>query len=213
MEFTTVDGKKFTDYNEAKAHEAKIAQAKAKAEEEKKLQQQKDEYMTDVTENMNFCVVDFNMEVMNSPSEKVIFAIVTDNPVSKAEFATLANAYVEECCGRHYIVDTSDGEITECYRKYFPTIKSKDFDTMQELACTSVIDYLINNGYPAKGSTNLEKIDDEYSVMFVNLSNKGVAEEHTCKGCGKCGQAKDTEEDEIPEEVKEVFDFLRHLFG
>ena len=213
MEFT-VNGKKFTDYNEAKAYEDSLKQKEVEAKRQADLNAKKEIYFDEVVNRMNFCVVNFDNEKINSPTPTMVFAFMTDTPKNKSEFVTMANAYIEEVCAKRYYVAEA-GSYGEYYSIAFPTVKSKGYDELSSCVCGSIIDYLLNHGHVFSTSGNLIKIDKDLSVMFYDLTGVDKQEEKTCSGCDCCNHSKAEKEvsyDELPDEVKSTLDFIGRLF-
>lgn len=208
MEFT-VNDKKFTDYNEAKAYEDSLKQKEAEAKKQKALEEQKELYFDEVVNKMSFCVVNFDNEKITSPTHSVVFAFMTDTPKNKSDFVTMANAYIEEACEKRFYVD-EDGSYGEYYSIAFPTVKSKGYDELSSCVCGSIIDYLLNHGHAFSTSGNLIKIDKDLSVMFYDLT--GVDKQNN-KTCDNCSVKKNCDYDELPDDIKVALDFIGRLFG
>lgn len=213
MEFT-VGNKKFTNYNEAKAYEDSLKQKEAEAKRQADLDARKEMYFDEVVNHMNFCVVNFDNEKINSPAPSMVFAFMTDTPKNKSEFVTMANAYIEEVCEKRYYVDT-DGSYGEYYTISFINSKSKDYDEISEMTCGAIIDFLLNYGHAFSTSGHIIPVNEDYAVMFFDLTGVDKQESKGCSDCGCCNHSKAEKEviyDELPDEVKSALDFIGRLF-
>lgn len=214
MEFT-VNGKKFTDYNEAKAYEDSLKQKEAEAKRQADLNAQRELYFDEVVNKMNFCVVNFDNDVIKSPAPSVVFAFMTDTAKNKSEFVTMANAYIEETCEKRFYVN-EDGSYGEYYTISFINSKSKDYDEISEMTCGAVIDYLLNNGHAFSTSGNLISVNEDYAVMFYDLTGVVKQEEKkSCSGCRgyNCSAGEELSYEDLPAEVKNILNLLGRFIG
>ena len=201
MKFT-VNGKEFTDYNEAKAYEESLAKKEAEAKKQKELDEKKALYLDEVTNKMNFCVVNFDNELITSPTPNIVFAFMTDTPKSKSDFVTMANAYVEDVCPKRFYINEEDGSYGEYFSIAFPSVKSKGYTELNGCVCGAVVDYLLNHGHAFSTSGNLIKIDDDLSVMFYDLTGVDAQDSKDCS------TDKNIIDDEMPDEVKYAVNFI-----
>ena len=213
MEFT-VNGKKFTDYNEAKAYEDSLKQKEAEAKRQADLNAKKEIYFDEVVNRMNFCVVNYDNEKMSSPRPCLIFAFMTETPKNKSEFVTMANAYIEEACEKHYYVEP-DGSYGEYYTVSFPTSKSKGFDEMNDVVCGAVLDYLLNNGHAFSTEGKFISVNEELGVMFYDLTGVEKQESKGCPNCKgyNCSTGEELSYEDLPTEIKNILNLLGRFVG
>lgn len=204
MEFT-VNGKKFTDYNEAKAYEESLKQKEAEAKRQEQLNAKKEVYTDEIVNLMNFCVVDFDNEKMTSPRPRLIFAFMAKSK-NKSDFATMANAYIESACEKRFYVE-ENGDYGEYYSVSFPSVKSKAYDELNGVACGAVLDYLLNNGHKPSVIGKFIPVNEELGVMFYDLV--GVDDIHN--NCSDCKE--DMSYDDLPDEVKSALEFIARMLG
>lgn len=215
MEFV-VGNKKFTDYNEAQAYEKTLREKEAEAQKQAELDAKKEAYIDEITNQMEFCVVDFDNKRMTSPRPRLIFAFMTETAKNKSDFVTMANAYIEEACERRFYIN-KDGSYGKYYNISFLTAKSKGYDEMNSVACGAVLDYLLNNGHAFSTSGKFIPVDEELGVMFFDLTWVDKDECDGCQGCSckgyDCSTGEEISYDDLPDEVKAVANLLGRLFG